>query len=113
MAQSCRSGVVLSVMDGFFAATERAKDLTLVTRDVILHHLTCHCSTRGTNKWPTVKSHLTVPLAVVPISADRADLHDGMWRSAGGFLRRLRQRGCVPAWSHRSRSGTFLNLLLA
>ena len=76
MAQSCRSGVALSVMDGFFAATARAKDLTLVTRNVILHHLACRCSTRGTNKWPTVKSHLTVPLAVVPISADRADLHD-------------------------------------
>jgi predicted nucleic acid-binding protein len=34
MAQSRRSGVVLSVMDGFFAATARAKDLTLVTRNV-------------------------------------------------------------------------------
>ena len=34
MAQSRRSGVALSVMDGFFAATARAKDLTLVTRNV-------------------------------------------------------------------------------
>lgn len=34
MAQSRRSGVVLSVMDGFFAATALAKDLTLVTRNV-------------------------------------------------------------------------------
>jgi toxin FitB len=33
MAQSRRSGVALSVMDGFFAATALAKDLTLVTRD--------------------------------------------------------------------------------
>jgi hypothetical protein len=55
MAQSRRSGVALSVMDGFFAATAGAKDLTLVTRNVILHHLACRCSTRGTNKWPTVK----------------------------------------------------------
>ena len=34
MAQSRRSGVALSVMDGFFAATALAKDLTLITRDV-------------------------------------------------------------------------------
>ena len=34
MAQSRRSGVALSVMDGFFAATARAKGLTLVTRNV-------------------------------------------------------------------------------
>ena len=34
MAQSRRSGVALSVMDGFFAATALAKDLTLVTRNV-------------------------------------------------------------------------------
>ena len=34
MAQSRRSGVTLSVMDGFFAATALAKDLTLVTRNV-------------------------------------------------------------------------------
>jgi toxin FitB len=34
MAQSRRSGVALSVLDGFFAATARAKDLTLVTRNV-------------------------------------------------------------------------------
>lgn len=33
MAQSRRSGVALSVMDGFFAATALAKDLTLVTRN--------------------------------------------------------------------------------
>ena len=34
MARSHRSGVALSVMDGFFAATALAKDLTLVTRNV-------------------------------------------------------------------------------
>jgi toxin FitB len=34
MAQSRRSGVALSVMDGLFAATALAKDLTLVTRNV-------------------------------------------------------------------------------
>lgn len=34
MAQSRRSGVALSVMDGFFAATALVKDLTLVTRNV-------------------------------------------------------------------------------
>jgi toxin FitB len=34
MAQSRRSGVALSVLDGFFAATARANDLTLVTRNV-------------------------------------------------------------------------------
>lgn len=34
MAQSRRSGVMLSVMDGFFAATALARDLTLVTRNV-------------------------------------------------------------------------------
>lgn len=34
MAQSRRSGVALSVMDGFFAATALAKELTLVTRNV-------------------------------------------------------------------------------
>jgi predicted nucleic acid-binding protein len=34
MAESHRSGVALSVMDGFFAATALAKDLTLVTRNV-------------------------------------------------------------------------------
>ncbi|MGZ5826861.1 MAG: PIN domain-containing protein [Croceibacterium sp.] len=34
MAQSRRSGVALSVMDGFFAATALAKDLMLVTRNV-------------------------------------------------------------------------------
>lgn len=34
MAQSRRSGVALSAMDGFFAATARAKDLTLATRNV-------------------------------------------------------------------------------
>lgn len=34
MAQSRRSGVALSVMDGFFAATALAHDLTLVTRNV-------------------------------------------------------------------------------
>jgi predicted nucleic acid-binding protein len=34
MAQSRRSGVALSVMDGFFAATALAEDLTLVTRNV-------------------------------------------------------------------------------
>src|SRR3981081_3306545 len=34
MAQSRRSGVALSVMDGFFAATALANDLTLVTRKV-------------------------------------------------------------------------------
>ena len=34
MAQSRRSGVALSVMDGFFAATALAKDLKLVTRNV-------------------------------------------------------------------------------
>lgn len=33
MAQSRRSGVALSVMDGFFAATALAKELTLVTRN--------------------------------------------------------------------------------
>ena len=33
MAQSRRSGVALSVMDGFFAATALAKNLTLVTRN--------------------------------------------------------------------------------
>ncbi|WP_448034023.1 PIN domain-containing protein [Bradyrhizobium liaoningense] len=34
MAQSCRSGVALSVMDGFFAATALVNDLMLVTRNV-------------------------------------------------------------------------------
>jgi predicted nucleic acid-binding protein len=34
MAHSRRSGVALSVMDGFFAATALANDLTLVTRNV-------------------------------------------------------------------------------
>jgi toxin FitB len=34
MAQSRRSGIALSVMDGFFAATALARDLTLVTRNV-------------------------------------------------------------------------------
>jgi predicted nucleic acid-binding protein len=34
MAQSRRSGVALSVMDGFFAATALARALTLVTRNV-------------------------------------------------------------------------------
>ncbi|MCJ9704527.1 MULTISPECIES: type II toxin-antitoxin system VapC family toxin [unclassified Bradyrhizobium] len=34
MAQSRRSGVALSVMDGFFAATALAHHLTLVTRNV-------------------------------------------------------------------------------
>jgi len=34
MAQSRKSGVALSVMDGFFAATALAKELTLVTRNV-------------------------------------------------------------------------------
>ncbi|MDP3692938.1 type II toxin-antitoxin system VapC family toxin [Bradyrhizobium sp.] len=34
MAQSRRSGVALSVMDGFFAATALARELTLVTRNV-------------------------------------------------------------------------------
>ena len=34
LAQSRRSGVALSVMDGFFAATALANDLTLVTRNV-------------------------------------------------------------------------------
>jgi predicted nucleic acid-binding protein len=34
MAQSRRSGVALSIMDGFFAATALAKDLTLVTRNI-------------------------------------------------------------------------------
>ncbi len=34
MAQSRRSGVALSVMDGFFAATALAGNLTLVTRNV-------------------------------------------------------------------------------
>lgn len=34
MAQSRRSGVALSVMDGFFAATALAHSLTLVTRNV-------------------------------------------------------------------------------
>jgi predicted nucleic acid-binding protein len=34
MAQSRRSGVALSVLDGFFAATALANDLTLVTRNV-------------------------------------------------------------------------------
>ncbi|MDA9508770.1 recombinase [Bradyrhizobium sp. CCBAU 11386] len=34
MAQSRRSGVALSVMDGFFAATALANDLKLVTRNV-------------------------------------------------------------------------------
>ncbi|WP_439373707.1 type II toxin-antitoxin system VapC family toxin [Bradyrhizobium sp. PMVTL-01] len=34
MAQSRRSGVALSVMDGFFAATALAHGLTLVTRNV-------------------------------------------------------------------------------
>ena len=33
MARSRRSGVALSVMDGFFVATALAKDLTLVTRN--------------------------------------------------------------------------------
>jgi predicted nucleic acid-binding protein len=34
MAQSRRSGIALSIMDGFFAGTALAKDLTLVTRNV-------------------------------------------------------------------------------
>ncbi|WP_027575562.1 type II toxin-antitoxin system VapC family toxin [Bradyrhizobium sp. WSM1743] len=34
MAQSRRSGIALSVIDGFFAATALANNLTLVTRDV-------------------------------------------------------------------------------
>ena len=34
MAHSRRSGVGLSVMDGFFAATALAGELTLVTRNV-------------------------------------------------------------------------------
>ncbi|TPQ37420.1 VapC toxin family PIN domain ribonuclease [Bradyrhizobium guangdongense] len=34
MAQSRRSGVALSVLDGFFAATALAHDLTLATRNV-------------------------------------------------------------------------------
>lgn len=34
MAQGRRSGVALSVMDGFFAATALANNLTLVTRNV-------------------------------------------------------------------------------
>lgn len=34
MAQSRRSGIALSVMDGFFAATALARHLTLVTRNV-------------------------------------------------------------------------------
>ncbi len=34
MAQSRRRGIALSVMDGFFAATALAKDLTLVTHNV-------------------------------------------------------------------------------
>jgi predicted nucleic acid-binding protein len=34
MAQSRRSGIALPVMDGFFAATALANDLTLVTRNV-------------------------------------------------------------------------------
>jgi predicted nucleic acid-binding protein len=34
MAQSRRSGVALSTMDGFFAATALVKNLTLVTRNV-------------------------------------------------------------------------------
>jgi predicted nucleic acid-binding protein len=34
MAQSRRSGVALSVLDGFFAATALTNDLTLVTRNV-------------------------------------------------------------------------------
>jgi len=34
MAQSRRSGVALSVMDGFFAATALANDLMLVSRNV-------------------------------------------------------------------------------
>ena len=34
MAQSRRSGIALSLIDGFFAATALAKDLTLVTRNV-------------------------------------------------------------------------------
>ena len=34
MAHSRRSGVALSVMDGFFAATALASELTLVTRNV-------------------------------------------------------------------------------
>jgi toxin FitB len=34
MARSRRSGVALSVMDGFFAATALARNLTLVTRNV-------------------------------------------------------------------------------
>jgi hypothetical protein len=34
MAQNCRSGVALSIMDGFLAAPTLAKDLTLVTRNI-------------------------------------------------------------------------------
>jgi predicted nucleic acid-binding protein len=34
MAQSRRSGIALSAMDGFFAATAHINDLTLVTRNV-------------------------------------------------------------------------------
>jgi predicted nucleic acid-binding protein len=33
MAQSRRSGIALSVMDGFFAATALARNLTMVTRN--------------------------------------------------------------------------------
>jgi predicted nucleic acid-binding protein len=34
MAQACQSGVALSVMDGFFAATALAKELVLATRNI-------------------------------------------------------------------------------
>jgi predicted nucleic acid-binding protein len=34
MARSRRSGIALASMDGFFAATALAKDLTLVTRNI-------------------------------------------------------------------------------
>lgn len=48
MAQSRRSGVALSVMDAFFAATALAKDLTLVTATSgILHHSASRCSPVG------------------------------------------------------------------
>ena len=48
MAQSRRSGVALSVMDGFFAATALAKDLTLVTRNVSDF---ASCGVRLLNPW--------------------------------------------------------------
>jgi predicted nucleic acid-binding protein len=48
MAQSRRSGVALSVMDGFFAATALAKDLALVTRNV---NDFAACGVRLLNPW--------------------------------------------------------------